>query len=243
MPVQPLCSSTARTWPGSAKANWPGAPGSPRRERHERRGSLLGRGHERVVLGAAPHDQPQLAPGPCRGTEVGEGFDGVVEEHDAEARDDRVEAGRLEVVALGVGHDEAHRHAFPLGAQAGGGHHRLGDVDARARAPRAEAPARGPRWWHRCRSRRRALDRPRRRRSRRRRARRSSGRNSSSSTSCSSTQLCPASCRSSGPSRRCAAPRVTASGQATGARSGRRCPTDRAPSPGGRRTACRAAPR
>ena len=49
--------------------------------------------------------------------------------------------GRLEVVALGVGHDEVHRHAFPLGALAGGGHHRLGDVDARARALRAEAPA------------------------------------------------------------------------------------------------------
>ena len=82
---------------------------------------------------------------PCGAPQIREGPDEVVEEHDAEARDDHVEAARLESVDLRVGTDEACRRAFQFGAGPGGGDHRIRNVDADAAARRAEQPRDGER--------------------------------------------------------------------------------------------------
>jgi hypothetical protein len=77
--------------------------------------------------------------------QVGKGPDRVVEEHDAEARNDRVEARRLEPMRLRVGADEACGRAFPFGVGPGGGDHRIRNVDADAAALRSEQPRDGQR--------------------------------------------------------------------------------------------------
>ena len=60
--------------------------------RQERRGGALGRRHERILRRAPPRDEAELGAVPCGAAQVREGRDRVVEEHHAEARDDRVEA-------------------------------------------------------------------------------------------------------------------------------------------------------
>src|SRR3546814_5404203 len=69
--------------------------------RKERCGRALGRRHERVFGGAAPGEEPRLGAIPGGMPEVSKGRDRIVEEHDAEARDDRVEACGFEGVEIG----------------------------------------------------------------------------------------------------------------------------------------------
>src|SRR3546814_18896069 len=77
--------------------------------------------------------------------EVSKGRDRIVEEHDAEARDDRVEACGFGGVDLGVGEDELGARAFPFGARPGGGAHRTRNVEPDAATPPAKPPRTGER--------------------------------------------------------------------------------------------------
>src|SRR5262249_27402130 len=55
----------------------------------ERRGNALRRGHERIFRSAPPGDEPEPSALFCGAPQVRESLDRVVEEHYAEARDDR----------------------------------------------------------------------------------------------------------------------------------------------------------
>ena len=94
-------------------------------------------GQKRVVRRTAPGDDPQCSSWRRRGTQIGESLNEVVEEHDAESRDDHVER-RLELVALRIGEYEPGREALALGASASESDHRFGDIDAGAVAVGAE---------------------------------------------------------------------------------------------------------
>jgi len=109
----------------------------------QRTRGALGRGHERVFRGTAPGGEPQPGVVLCRTPQVLKGTDGVVEKHYAEARNDGVEARRLERVELRVGADEGCGRAVPFDAGAGGGDHRLRNVDAGAAARSSEPPGDG----------------------------------------------------------------------------------------------------
>ena len=115
------------------------------RDRDERRCGAFGRRHERILRGAAPDENPQQASLPRCRPQIGEGLDGVVEEHDAESRHDHVEACRLEAVPLRVGPNEACLDALPLGAAPGGRDQRFRDVDPGAVTCCAEASGNGQR--------------------------------------------------------------------------------------------------
>ena len=82
----------------------------------QRCGGALGRRHEWILRGAPPGDEAELGIVVGGASQVREGHDRVLEEHDAEARDDRVEVRRREGVGLRVGAHEACRRAFRLGA-------------------------------------------------------------------------------------------------------------------------------
>jgi hypothetical protein len=109
-----------------------------------RRGSLRCR-HERIFRGASPGDEPKMSAASCRVPQVRECADAVVEEHDAETRNDRVEAAGLEGMRLGVVTDEGCRYAFAFSAGSRGHDHRFGDVYARAMALRPERSCGGER--------------------------------------------------------------------------------------------------
>ena len=110
-----------------------------------RSGAALSRGHERVVLGTPPNDETEFRAVARGMTQVRKRADGVVEEHDAEAREDPVEACRLEGMGLRVAADEAYRRAFPFRPGASRGDHRIREVDADAAALRAQDPRNGER--------------------------------------------------------------------------------------------------
>jgi DNA-binding transcriptional MerR regulator len=108
-----------------------GGIGLSRREaREERGGGALGGRHEGILGGTAPGEEVEAGVFAGGAAEVLEGADGVVEEHDAEAGDDGVEARGLEGVALGVGEEKGRGRAFADGAGAGCIDKGLGDVDA-----------------------------------------------------------------------------------------------------------------
>src|SRR5690606_37138623 len=98
----------------------------------------FGNGHERIFRRAAPCDQTQGGGFGGGAAQVREGGGEILEEHDAEARDDGVEVGRREGVGLCVGEDEVGGCAFLLGSGAGGGDHCFGDVHAGALGVGAE---------------------------------------------------------------------------------------------------------
>ena len=118
-----------------------------REVRWERRRSMLGRRHERVLRGAPPCWTLEIGFLSGRGPEVGEGLDRVIEEHHSEARDDPIEACRLERTDPGVGADEAGRRSLALGPGPGlgRGNHRRRNVDASGSAARTKAPRNGDR--------------------------------------------------------------------------------------------------
>ena len=122
----------------------PGCFRTPGREVRQKRcrGALGGR-HERILGGASPGDAQELGPLSGRAAQVRKGLSRVLEEHDAETRDNLVEARRLERMDLGVSLDEAGRRSLALGPGLGGGDHRRGDVDAGRAAARSQSPRHG----------------------------------------------------------------------------------------------------
>ena len=117
---------------------------APRREvRQKRCRRALSGCHERILLSAPPDDQPQPCVVSCGTPQIGKGTDGVVKEHHTEARDDRIEASRLERVDLRVAADETHRRAFLFGARLSSGDHQTRDVDADRAGPGSEPPGDG----------------------------------------------------------------------------------------------------
>jgi hypothetical protein len=111
--------------------------------RQHRRRNALRRRHERILRHAPPGNAPQLAVIRRRAPEVRERGDKVVEEHDAEARHDRVETRGLEPVILRTRANEIDANVGPLGARPSSSDHRLGDIDAGAATLCSEPPRGG----------------------------------------------------------------------------------------------------
>src|SRR5262249_20693073 len=97
-------------------------------------------GHERILFSTTPYKETQLSVIGCRTMQVRKGADGVGKEHDAQARNDHVEARRLEWVNLRIDADEVRCRAFTHGAGSGKGDHRLGNVDAGATTAHSKQP-------------------------------------------------------------------------------------------------------
>ena len=110
----------------------------------------------RIFRSAPPGDEPKLGVAPCGTPKVRKGPHGVVEEHNAEARNDHVETLGLEGVVLRAGADEGCRQAFPFGAGLALRRSSAPKCRCQCSARSLRAAARRRAWCCPCRSRRRA---------------------------------------------------------------------------------------
>jgi len=97
----------------------------------------LGRGHEWILVSAAPSDETQAGTGPCGAVQVGEGRAGILEEHHTQPRLDPVELRGRQRMLLRVGADEVRVQSRRFSALPSQSQHRRGDVQAGAVRGRA----------------------------------------------------------------------------------------------------------
>ena len=123
-----------------------GAGLGTRRKRH-----VLSRGLKRhpnpiVLLQLLPAQETQSPPRTERGSQIAESLGSVLEEHDAETGKDQINAGRLELMRLGIGRQKTQiLQLLFLLTLTSTPQHGTGDINSRHRAARTDPVCQGER--------------------------------------------------------------------------------------------------